>query len=232
MYRVEDKFSCSEWDMLFLQKKLNAVLKLDANQVVNNGYCVTSVYFDDIRDSCLHESCEGHRMRKKYRIRIYNRSYASIKLEVKYKRDNRVLKKSRLIDRKQMNSLLKGMQIPDEFPDLDNPITLFNLAISQSGLRPKIIVEYDRTAFVYEAGNVRITMDKNIKAGSDIEAFCNEKTVFYDPLETEDRVLEIKYDDFLPGFIGRILESGNMNQVSFSKYKLCREKKGDTEVCL
>ena len=92
MYRVEDKYLCMEGDMLVLQSKLSTVLRADDNQTGPDGYCVTSVYFDDIWDSSLHDAQEGHRIREKYRIRIYGHRYSSIKLEVKYKRDNRIKK--------------------------------------------------------------------------------------------------------------------------------------------
>ena len=36
--------------------------------------------------------------------------------------------------------------------------------------------------------------------------------------------LEVKYDEFMPGFITQLLELGNMRQTSYSKYCLAREK--------
>ena len=33
------------------------------------------------------------------------------------------------------------------------------------GLRPKTIVRYDREAFLYVPGNVRITLDRDIRTG-------------------------------------------------------------------
>jgi len=41
-------------------------------------------------------------------------------------------------------------------------------------------------------------------------------------LPEENRVIEVKYDEMLPGVIARIIENGNMTQTSFSKYCLCR----------
>ena len=37
--------------------------------------------------------------------------------------------------------------------------------IKRKGLRPKTIVRYDREAFLYAPGNVRITLDRNIRTG-------------------------------------------------------------------
>ena len=99
------------------------------------------------------------------------------------------------------------------------------MAIAQRNLRPKVIVEYDRNAYVYPPGNVRITFDRNVRAGWDMNHFLQKREQNYHYLE-EGRIVEVKYDELLPGFIERMLETGNMQQISFSKYCLCREKGG------
>ena len=225
MYRVEDKFFCSERDLFLLQARLQTVLRTDENQKSSDGYTVTSVYFDDLFDTHLQDTVDGHRLREKYRIRIYNGSYDVIKLEVKYKRDNRVLKIARSITPEQMLNLMKGVCIHTDQDNSEDPITLFNLAIANRGLRPKIIVEYDRNAYVYEPGNVRITLDRNIRASDQLDAFARGERLTYEYDRDLDQVLEVKYDEFLPGFIAGILEMGNMNQTSYSKYRICREIK-------
>lgn len=224
MYRVEDKYQCSEGEMRLLQMRLEPLLRPDDFQTNINGYKVTSVYFDDLNDSFLKDTVNGIRLREKYRIRIYDNSFETIKLEVKYKRDNRVLKKTRSITKEQMQSLVDGECIEDKENSLGSPVTLFNLGIKTYGLRPKVIVEYDRKAYVYNAGNVRITLDRDIRAGDQIETFIRGGTVQYNYIDEISRVLEVKYDEFLPGFIADILESGNMKQISCSKYRLCRER--------
>ncbi len=225
MYRVEDKYRMSERDLYLLQSRLKIVLDTDANAV--DGYTITSVYFDDLFDSHLQDTIDGNRMREKYRIRIYNGSFDVIKLEVKYKRNNRVKKQSAGITYEQMCELMDGRCIEDEEPSLDSPITLFNTAIRKRGLRPKVIVEYDRTAYVFEPGNVRITLDRNLRASDQMEVFERGGKLYYEYPQEPERVLEVKYDEFLPGFIAGILELGNMNQTSYSKYRLCREIKGE-----
>lgn len=223
MYRVEDKYYCSEQELRLLQARLETVLKPDVNQAGENGYQITSVYFDDFFDTHLRDTVDGIRFREKYRIRIYNRSFETIKLEVKYKRDNKVLKKSKSITYEQMQDLLAGKSVKQTENSLDNPVTLFNLAIVERGLHPKVIVEYDRKAYVFTPGNVRVTLDRDIRASRQINAFSAGEEIFYDYVKNIDRVLEVKYDEFLPGFIAGILENGNMNQMSYSKYRLCRE---------
>lgn len=223
MYRVEDKYICREADLVLLQEKLGTVLKSDNNQKSDIGYTVTSVYFDDFFNSHLRETIEGINLRQKYRIRIYNHSLNVIKLEIKYKRYNCVMKKSCQITEEQMRMLLAGKCIETEVTSADHPIVLFNLAIRNRGLRPKAIVEYDRKAYVFPSGNVRITLDRNLRACAQIDTF-GKTGIVYNQIKEMPNVLEVKYDEFLPGFIAQLLESGNMNQSSYSKYRLCRER--------
>ena len=221
MYRVEDKYNCSELDMTVIQSRIAAVLKKDDNQG-KGSYKVTSVYFDDLADTHLSDTVGGYAQREKYRIRIYNGSFDIIKLEVKSKLYNRVEKKSTLITYEEMKELLAGKRIRGGYRSLEDPVTLFNLGIAERGLRPKIIVEYDRYAYVYEAGNVRITFDRNIRSSREIEQF-GERSAEYVFLKENSRVIEVKYDEFFPAFLAQLLETGNMIQSSCSKYKLCRE---------
>lgn len=224
MYRVEDKYECSMQDFLLLEKRVEKVLKRDINQRNGSGYTVTSLYFDSFDDSNYRDTVEGSSVRRKYRIRTYNHSFETIKLEVKEKKYNRILKRACSITKEEMELLIAGKCISDNYKSLENPITLFNLAIRTEGLRPKVIVEYDRDAYIFKPGNVRITFDKDIRASRQIEAWGGKNLIF-SPLRGIDHVLEIKYDEYMPGFILQMLEAGNMRQTSYSKYRLCRERK-------
>lgn len=223
MWRVEDKYVCSEQELLILQANIGSILGEDHHQCDDSGYCITSVYFDDLYDSAYRDAVDGNAIRRKYRIRIYNGSLRQIKLEIKDKRYSRVLKKSQLITEDQMYQLLEGQQINCGQYDMESPAGLFNLALVQNRLRPKIIVEYDRKAFVYQPGNVRITFDRNIRFSDQITRFGRER-ISYDYLDNPGDVLEVKYDEFLPQFIAQTLEAGNMIQASYSKYALSRER--------
>lgn len=222
MYRVEDKYCCTAQEMYQLQRRLDDVLMPDRNEKSKNGYQVSSLYFDDLADSCLNATKEGICHRLKYRIRIYNGSLDTIILEVKEKQGSRVFKKSSIITEKEMRQLMCGQCIPSSsLPD--DPAFLFNLAIKTSLLRPKVIVAYERKAYTYAPGNVRITFDRNIRASRQTEAFGTQKVIF-DPLYCQDAVLEIKYDEFLPEFILQLLEQNFLLQTAYSKYQLCRER--------
>ena len=222
MYRVEDKYNCTEAELVMLQARMEAVLRPDENEGGPEGYSITSLYFDDLRDSCLQDTVDGVNRRNKYRIRIYNDSLDLIKLEVKTKQDNRIRKQSKTISGTELESLMQGECIAEK-GSFEDPATQFNLAIKEGGLRPKVIVAYERKAYIYEPGNVRITFDRNVRASSRVESF-GQKNISYDFLQEYDKVLEVKYDEFIPDFLLQLLETGNMQPSAYSKYQLCRER--------
>ena len=47
LYRVEDKYCCTGQEFYELQRRLDAVLRVDGNGDGGEGYCVDSLYFDD-----------------------------------------------------------------------------------------------------------------------------------------------------------------------------------------
>ena len=221
MYRVENKYNCSKSELLILQNRLEGILQPDSNENHPEGYSIISLYFDDLQDNCLNDTVDGVEVRDKYRIRIYNNSLDVIKLEVKSKKDGYIYKKSKTITKEQADMLMRGECIEDS-SSVEDPATLFNVAIRTRGLRPKVIVAYERKAYVFGPGNTRITLDRNVRASNRVEDFGSEN-ISYDFLHEYDKVLEVKYDEFIPGFLLQLLELGNMQQTSYSKYQLCRE---------
>ena len=97
------------------------------------------------------------------------------------------------------------------------------------GLHPAVVVDYKRQAYVYPAGNVRITFDMALQAGrADIPV--------WDPGNVSDvlngeTILEIKFNQYLPEHIRMVLASVTGERIALSKYTLCRQnllsKQGD-----
>ena len=220
MYRVEDKYVISDSRLWILEQRIAMLLPMDRSGN-EDGYKISSLYFDDVIDSMLTDTLDGNPVRDKYRIRIYNDSFSVIRLEIKRKKYNRAIKISSEITVDELYALMAGKTIPEE-NSLNDARTLFNLAIKARGLAPKIIVTYDRKAYAYESGNVRITFDRNIRASNQCD-FFGRQDISYDFSEGSGSVLEVKYDEFIPRFIMQVLETGNMLQTSNSKYEICRE---------
>ncbi len=220
MLRVEDKYVIPKNDFYELHERVRSILEPDIYSA-EGGYSISSLYFDDISDTDYFNTVMGNPCRRKHRIRIYNNSLDLIKLEVKQKSYNRIEKATCPITRSQLSELQRGNMIEWGESKTD-PRSLFNEAIAGRHLMPKVIVNYTRAAYVYEAGNTRITFDSNIRASDDIESFGAGNTV-YDYPDGESYVLEVKYDEFIPGFILQALEIDSMRQTSYSKYRVCRD---------
>lgn len=223
MYRVEDKYYLPLTDMWELEKRISLFLKPDPYNIEGKGYKISSLYFDDYCDSCLQGTVDGIPERDKYRIRIYNDSFDIIKLEIKSKLYNRTLKRGAVISKEEFNKLISNhVEDIDVVGESYDAKELFVAQMKMIGLKPKAIVTYDRNAYIYDAGNVRITFDYNLRGSNNTEQFGREN-ILYDKPDGMDSVLEVKYDEFLPDFIAQLLESNNMLQSSNSKYRIIRE---------
>ena len=72
-----------------------------------------------------------------------------------------------------------------------------NLLMRTRLLRPKVIVEYDRTPFVEKLGNTRITFDRNIRSSNAVQSFLEREIPGRPILPAGKQILEVKYDEFL-----------------------------------
>jgi len=91
------------------------------------------------------------------------------------------------------------------------------------GLRPRVLVSYEREPYIYKAGNVRVTFDSKIRTTMFHRGFLEEKV--HDVSATDapsDMILEVKYDAFLPEIIRSAIQVPSIRQQSFSKYGACR----------
>lgn len=87
---------------------------------------------------------------------------------------------------------------------------------------PKIIIDYEREAFVETISNIRVTLDYNISASDEIEQFLEGNYIKTPVLEKGKHILEVKFDDIFPSYIKAVLQSNVLIQQSFSKYYLGR----------
>ena len=87
---------------------------------------------------------------------------------------------------------------------------------------PRVIINYEREAFVEAISNIRITMDYNISASDEVERFLEGDYLKIPVLEKKKHVLEVKFDDVLPSYVKAVHLSNILEQQSFSKYYLGR----------
>jgi len=220
-FRHEIKHYINSADCLLLQRKLRCVMEPDLNGGPDGSYLIRSLYFDTPENKALMEKIDGVDNREKIRIRLYNHDDSLIKLEKKMKVNGLTAKLSVNISKEQCKDILDGNI--KWMKDTDNPvlIEIYHKMMHQH-LRPRTIVDYTRNAYVYSPGNVRVTIDKSIRTGLMSNDLFSRELPTVETLPKHLAVLEVKYDEFLPEVIGDILQIGDRQKLSVSKYALCR----------
>ena len=88
-------------------------------------------------------------------------------------------------------------------------------------LRAKTIVDYTREPFVYGPGNVRVTLDEDIRTGLSCVDFLDPDCVTV-PAPDARPLMEVKWDAFLPDIIRDAVQLPGRQVGAFSKYAACR----------
>lgn len=226
--RHEYKFQIDEKDITLLTARIARVMKKDPHVLADGFYHIRSVYFDDFADTCYRQNEAGTDPRAKYRIRIYNGDDSNIKLEKKVKQNGMTRKYAASLSREQADLLLAGKVLSmkqEDFATYPHLLQEFLVLMQTRHMRPKVLVAYDRIPYVDPKGNVRVTFDKNIAASLDFSHFFEENLIKEPILPKGRHLMEVKYDEFLPGVIKSRLDIGHLRQTTFSKYYLCRKRK-------
>ena len=218
--RHEVKHQISPQEDLVLSSRLQKLFPRDGHAGPEGVYRVTSLYFDTPYDAALREKLDGVDRREKFRLRYYGESPAWLKLEKKYKVNGLCGKRSARLSTEEAEGLLAG----DWGFLLERGEPLLRELYSKllgTGLRPRTVVCYDREAFTYAPGNVRVTLDRNIRTGLNWQNFSRPERFPLKPLEGLT-VLEIKYDDFLPELVRMAVQTPGRRADACSKFALCR----------
>jgi hypothetical protein len=198
-------------------------MSMDVNAESDGSYSVRSLYFDDYYNHAYNDKFAGAVNRCKHRIRIYNYSEKTIHLEKKIKSGQYSYKLSALLTKSQFYNIVQG-DYGFLLKSSDNLLNIFYHECMSNFMRPRIIVDYDREPYTMEVGNVRITFDRNIRAGSmGFDIFdANMPTI--ETLDPGLLIMEVKFTEFLPNIIRKILPSNAAEYLALSKYILCCDK--------
>ena len=218
-YRHELKHEINMSDMVAIRHRLRAIAKPDEN-AIDGKYFIRSLYFDNPEDKALREKIEGVNRREKFRIRYYNLDTSVINLEKKSKLNGLGSKESALLTKEQAQMIVDGQYdfLRESGVEL---LQEFYSKIKAQGLKPRTIVDYIREPFVYAPGNVRVTLDYDIRTGLHCTDFLNPECITI-PAKDAPIILEVKWDEFLPDIIRDAVQLGNRRAAAYSKYAACR----------
>ena len=213
MQRHEEKYLIDYRQYALLKSRAMEILTPDTH---GGSYTITSLYFDDLMDTALLEKQDGLARHTKFRVRIYNGSSHTIKLERKVKQGILTEKQTAPITWEQIALLGASTDVAEPAKDLAAQML-------SSAQRPAVTVRYRRDAFFYPGTDLRVTFD------TDLRVLPPTTESLFDPhipgipvLDANTVIMEIKYGSYLPTFV-RSLTAVPATQLSVSKYALCRE---------
>ncbi len=183
-------------------------------------YQIRSLYFDDPGDKALREKIDGVNVREKFRIRLYDRDASLVKLEKKSKRNGLGTKRSARLTAAEAQKIVDG--------DLDWMLSSGRPLVQElyckmrcQRMEPKTIVDYTREPFIFSPGNVRVTLDYDIRTGQGRTDLLDPDVVTI-PAGDAPILVEVKWDEFLPSIIRDAVSLPDRRVGSFSKYAQCR----------
>ena len=142
-----------------------------------------------------------------------------MKLECKEKHGSLTRKRAKTVSAEQVAALRENTPIEGA----EGLVLELQQKLRWEGLRPKVLVDYDRTPFVCADGNTRITLDENLRT----RPFCTDLEApggaMIPVLEPDQVILEVKFDDFLPGCLADALKDIPKAPMAISKFALCMQ---------
>lgn len=216
--RFEEKYLLTLQQAISMRALLDSVLERDLHSQ-NGAYYIRSLYFDTPDDRDYLEKALGVSERIKLRLRIYDLQAEKAKLEIKAKRDKTSNKRSAVLPRAVAGQLAHGDAecLLQQSTAAREAYTLYK----RESRRPAALIDYERTAWTFPVGRTRITLDEHIRAAKSAELFARDVPMV--GVLDGRVVLEIKYDQPLPPWLGRVLSSVPSIKMSVSKYAMARE---------
>ncbi len=218
--RHELKYRINSQDDRILTSRLRELFSHDEYAGSHGSYRVSSIYFDTPYDKALRQKAEGINFREKFRIRYYGDDHSFIRLEKKFKMNGKCGKHGVSLTYGEAEKILEGDI--DHLLHKSHPLLIeFYSKMRGQLLAPKTIVVYDREAFVYHPGNVRITIDRDLRTGMNSVDFFNTGRP-RTSVGAGESVLEIKYDEYLPELVKIAVQIPCGHITAYSKYAVCR----------
>lgn len=215
-FRHEYKFLISPNAAKLLKLRLPHIMGRDLHVGPTGQYTIRSLYFDDPNFTAFRDKVDGVDNRTKYRIRCYNGDTSRCRLERKEKKGHLTRKTGQSITSQDALALQSRT-----FPHGEGLCEELRLLCASQGLRPMVLVDYDRTPFVCAAGNVRITLDENLRTRPYCADLFDTHQSMIPVLEDNQVILEVKFDDYLPGYLRDTLADIPKIPMAISKFAMC-----------
>lgn len=216
--RHELKYFIPKERMEILIPELLRYMKFD-DYSADGYYNLYSVYFDTEDWQAFYEKLDGIERRKKFRLRSYTanpKPDTPIMIEVKEKNKDIILKRRAAVKYKDLNKFLINKE---KILEDDSAHDEWRYNLLRNGLKPKILIAYERKAFVpRQHGDWRVTIDRNVS-----HSFVKDGTDFGADTRLTQwarnyTVLEVKYGTYPPKFVIDLIRKYNLRNEAISKF--------------
>ncbi len=234
MLRYEYKYFVPYAELQRLRSMIAPFMKLDDYARDHGGeYTVRSIYFDTPEMECYFQKMAGVKRRNKVRLRGYNGGDAKSEVffEIKKKVDEPLYKNRASLTYEEARQVMLGKSLDEvvfnasERSDAGEDARRFLYHLHARRMRPVITVIYEREP--YEAifpdreNDLRITLDKNLRAVARpaLDELFEEKHPR--PVEPRHFIAEVKFNRYLPNWVKAVISSFGLTKGPASKYALC-----------
>ncbi|MDP3740942.1 MAG: polyphosphate polymerase domain-containing protein [bacterium] len=185
-------------------------------------YRVNSLYFDSPDYGCFWDKEAGVADRKKLRFRYYGdkiNTDTPVFAEIKRKQDALTIKDRIALLAKDTHGpaferTLNQLAKVDASNEFLQEIRWFR---SRNAMRAKLLVSYDRRALVgMREKKFRVTIDENIKTS--LQSELGGKSRLTRKVYPHGVVFEVKYNNVLPAWFHRVLQTFELQRLAYSKY--------------
>ena len=188
------------------------------------AYTVRSIYFDSPDFECFHEKLGGQKFREKFRIRSYDHpGSAPLFLENKIKNGLAYFKDRVSLNAGDLeaveNADCEGLGVAGRFDGSRRALDRLFFHMYRRAYSPVALVVYEREAYICPSEDtIRVTFDRNLRASmfpslGQIHKEEGLEHILYDWI-----ILEIKFTQTAPRWMGRLCPRFHLRRQTCSKY--------------
>jgi SPX domain protein involved in polyphosphate accumulation len=211
--RYELKYVIDTQQQQQIVRELDDYLEPDRQGKNREGYLITSLYYDTVNYKAYWDKIEGHRFRRKVRIRVYDDDFVTdetpVFVEIKQRVNKTMQKKRMLLSYAAAESLCGTGNLTVDVPADDQPlVNELQYLTGLLKLQPACIVSYRRLAFAgtdIDPG-LRITFDTHLKArvqDLDMASLNYTRNNYFVPPQWV--VMEVKVNHRVPYWVTQLL---------------------------
>jgi hypothetical protein len=214
-----------------LLDELRGRLTVDTHGDATGFYPITSLYYDTPGFKAYWDKIDGHRNRRKVRVRVYGQAEVAAGtpcyLEVKQRIDKMMQKRRVVLPYAEAVDFDAFPELAATRPGADGALLQEVYYLYRTlQLRPTCVVTYDRMALEGDelAPDLRVTLDRLVMGRThDLSLVSGDRAANLTALGPDYAVLEVKANHNVPGWLAKLLAHHACTLRRISKYCLVLE---------